>query len=37
MSDTGRAALVARLDTCPSKADWLAYGRDLEARLFGAQ
>ena len=28
-----RAALIARLDTNPTKADWTAYDRELEARL----
>jgi hypothetical protein len=28
-----RAALVARLDTSPNKADWDCYNRDLDARL----
>jgi hypothetical protein len=28
-----RTALIARLDTSPTKADWAAWERDLEARL----
>jgi hypothetical protein len=32
-----RAALIVRLDTKPSKADWALYGRDLEARLLPSQ
>jgi hypothetical protein len=27
------AALITRLDTNPTKADWAAYGRELEARI----
>jgi len=33
LSDTERAALIARLDSKPSKADWAAYECLLEARL----
>jgi hypothetical protein len=33
LSPAERAALVARLDTNPTKADWAAYERLLEARL----
>ena len=33
LSDTERAALIRRLDTKPTKADWRAYERDLAARL----
>ena len=33
LSNVERAALIARLDTKPTKADWTAYERDLEARL----
>ena len=33
LSATERAALIARLDSTSTKADWVAYDRDLEARL----
>ena len=33
LSDADRAALITRLDTNPTKADWAAYGRELEARI----
>ena len=33
LSDTERAALIRRLDTNPSKADWGLWNRDLEARI----
>jgi len=33
LSTTERAALVTRLDSKPTKADWGAWERDLEARL----
>ena len=33
LTATERAALIARLDTSPTKADWVAWERDLEARL----
>jgi hypothetical protein len=33
LTATERAALIARLDTSPTKADWAAWERDLEARL----
>jgi hypothetical protein len=33
LSDAERAALVARLDTSPTKPDWAAWERDFEARL----
>jgi len=33
LSTIERAALVARLDTRPSKADWDLWNRDLEARI----
>jgi hypothetical protein len=33
LTATERTALIARLDTSPTKADWAAWERDLEARL----
>ena len=33
LSATERAALVARLDSKPTKADWALWHRDLEARI----
>jgi hypothetical protein len=33
LSDDERAALIARLDTNPTKADWALWERELEARL----
>ena len=33
LSNTERAALVARLDTAPTKADWALYSRVLEVML----
>ena len=33
LSDAERAALIARLDTKPTRADWDLWNRDLEARL----
>ena len=33
LSDTECAALITRLDSNPTKADWAAWERDLEARL----
>ena len=33
LSATERAALVARLDSKPTRADWAAWERDLEARI----
>jgi hypothetical protein len=33
LSPTERAALVARLDTNPTKADWALYNRDLGIRI----
>jgi hypothetical protein len=33
LSDAERAALIARPDTNPTKADWALYDRDLDARL----
>ena len=33
LSPAERAALIARLDTRPTKADWLAWEQELEARL----
>jgi hypothetical protein len=33
LSPEERAALIARLDTHPTKADWALYDRELEAML----
>jgi hypothetical protein len=33
LSDTERAALTKRLDTCPTKADWALWSQDLAARV----
>jgi len=33
LSPTEHAALIARLDSNPTKADWAAYERDLDAML----
>ena len=33
LSDAERAALITRLDSSPTKADWALYDRELEARL----
>ena len=33
LSDTERAALIARLDTRPTKADWVAWDRELDAMV----
>jgi hypothetical protein len=37
LSAVEHAALIARLDTNPTKADWALYGRELEARLVLSQ
>jgi|SRR5215467_9010710 len=36
MSSEERAALIARLDSNPTKADWELWSRDLDARLTSA-
>lgn len=33
LSPAKRAALLTRLDTCPTKADWALYSRVLEVML----
>jgi hypothetical protein len=33
LSDTERAALVARLDSAPTKTDWEIWKRDIDARI----
>lgn len=37
LSPAEYAALIVRLDTNPTKADWAAYGRELDARIGALQ